>query len=132
MLTLEDFATSSGKYPSRLREITPQIKDNLIELLEKVTGLLDALEIEDVKVTSGYRSPSANANIKGASKTSHHMTGKAVDLEDTNGEIAARIKAAAPLLKTFGLWMEDPERTPGWCHLDIGHRTDREIRIFKP
>ena len=35
-------------------------------------------------------------------------------------------------LKEWGLWLEHPDATSGWCHLDIKDRGDRKSNVFKP
>jgi hypothetical protein len=84
-----------------------------------------------VVVSSGWRPRGLNAKIKGAAKNSYHIYGKAVDIAD-NGELDRAIQANPALLEKWGLWLEHPDNTPGWTHLDVGTRTDRDIRIFKP
>ena len=35
-------------------------------------------------------------------------------------------------LKELGLWLENPEKTKGWVHLDIKSRGDRKSNVFNP
>lgn len=118
-------------------ELTPEILLNINILLEKVNALLWDLKITEAKVSSGWRPAAVNANVANAAKKSHHMTGKAVDvLDDKNQSLANKIIMQPELLKKYELWLEDPVHTKGkntnWVHLDIGVRTDRPLRIFKP
>lgn len=118
------------------------LQENLDKLIGAVNGLLLDLDSADklpstfvLKVSSGYRNPAINATIGGA-KASYHMRCMAVDLVDDSHQTLATIIAAHPeLLRTHGLFMEDPASTKGasnWIHLDIGVRADRPSRIFKP
>ncbi len=134
IITLEDYITASGKYKDRLQseELTDEVKDNAIQLLNKVNQLLKELGITSCTVSSGFRPSAVNANIKGAAKKSLHMVGKAVDIADVNNEIGKKILTRPDLLKKYSLWLEDITCTATWCHLDIGTRKDRELRIFKP
>ena len=59
------------------------------------------------------------------------MSGRAIDLYDPKHEIMQKIMAQPDLLKKYDLWLEDPEKTPTWTHLDNGTRTERALRIFK-
>ncbi len=133
VINLEDYITASGKYKDRLKsdELTKEVKDNAVILLNKVNQLLKDLGITEAKVSSGFRPSAVNAATKGAAKKSLHMTGKAVDLEDAKHDIAHKILARPDLLKKYELWMEDTAATPTWCHLDIGTRSDRPLRVFK-
>ena len=134
MIDLEDYLSSSGKYPERLNsdELTKAVKDNAVVLLNKVNQLLQELKIFDVKVSSGFRPSAVNAKVKGAAKKSLHMSGRAVDIYDPKHEIIQKIMARPDLLKKYDLWLEDPAATPSWAHLDNGTRTERALRIFKP
>lgn len=119
------------------QELTEEVITNLTILLEKVNALLFELKIASAKVSSGWRPASINANIANAAKKSHHMTGKAIDiLDDSNQSLSAKILSQPDLLKKYQLWLEDPAHTKGkntnWVHLDIGVRSDRPLRMFKP
>lgn len=135
MITLHNYITANHKYQSRLQspELTQEVKDNATKLLKAVNSLLIELGIDvtGVEVSSGFRPSSINGAIGGAKK-SLHMRGLAVDLVDYNGHLCRLIEKNYDLLAKYGLWMEHPESTKGWCHLDLGSRADRRIRIFKP
>jgi len=135
MLTLDDWITSSGKYPDRAKslELTSQVKDNAQLLLDSVNDLLKSLNIDlsKIRVSSGFRPSNVNSKIPNAAKKSLHMTGLAIDIEDNDNSLDKAIQDKPELLKTYQLWLESPEATPKWTHLDKGTRTDREKRIFK-
>lgn len=135
IINLEDYITASGKYKDRLNsdELTVEVKDNAIKLLNKINSLLEELGIKDVKVSSGFRPSSVNAATKGAAKKSLHMTGEACDIEDAGNKLSHLILTRPELLAKHGLWLEDPTATPTWCHLDCStKRKDRKLRVFKP
>jgi hypothetical protein len=108
--------------------------NNVVEhatvLLQQVNGLLECLSLK-ATVRSGWRPRLINKRV-GGSKNSYHIIGRAIDLADTTGALKAVIKEQSGLLRTFNLWMEEPSKTPTWCHLDNGTRLDRPIRIFIP
>jgi hypothetical protein len=86
----------------------------------------------EIKISSGFRPSNVNAQIKNAAKKSLHMTGLAVDIED-NGELAKTIMSKPELLAKYKLWLEYPDFTNGWCHLDLSvSRADRAVRVFNP
>ena len=133
MINLNDYLTSSGKYKDRANseECTKEVKDNAVILLNKVNQLLKELGIDNVVLSSGFRTSASNSATPNAAKKSLHMSGKAVDIADPKHEIAHKILARPDLLTKYVLWMEDIAATPGWCHLDNGVRPDRPLRIFK-
>ena len=101
----------------------PQIRLNATQLLARVDTLLlvytAATNNEVTIVNSGWRPPAINACVKGASATSLHMTGEAVDLHDEDG--ALDVWLASPqgqqTMAKCELWHESPTDTPRWAHL---------------
>lgn len=135
MLSLNDWITSSGKYPERAKseELTDEVKSNATKLIDVVNSFLSELQPEGpISVSSGFRPSSVNSGIKHAAKRSLHISGFAVDIADPDGTLDEAIKKCPELLDKYGLWLEDPGHTPGWSHLDMGTRSDRPIRIFIP
>ena len=84
-------------------------------------------------VSSGWRPPSLNKKIGGASR-SNHCLGLACDFKDSDGKLAqfALELDKQGKLKELGLWLENPEKTKGWVHLDIKSRGDRKSNVFNP
>lgn len=115
-------------YPN---DYTLDIRSNAEDLVRRVNNLLNALQIKDPKLSSGWR-PSAINSRSGGAKRSLHMFGKAVDLVDKDGSIKDTILKCPEKLLEYGLWLEDPASTPSWCHLDTGIRSTRAVRVFKP
>lgn len=135
MLTLNDWVTSSGKYPDRAKsdELTDEVKKNAEALLAVINDFLEELTPGvQYKVSSGFRPSGVNSKLPNAAKRSLHMTGLAVDLEDPENELDDLIKSKPELLDKYGLWLEHPDATPKWTHLDKGTRSLRKIRIFHP
>ncbi len=133
MITLKDYLTASGSYPDREKhkELTEDYLKNAEELLTAVNSFLDEIKwTGSRKVSSGFR-PSAANSAAGGAKKSLHMTCQAVDLADDN--LAKECEKHPKSLKKYGLFLEDPASTKGWCHLDISKtRADRPSRKFKP
>lgn len=122
-------------------ELTPAIRKNAAQTVETVNKLLALAKGAGVVIrprrdgtltNSGWRPPSVNAKTPGASKTSLHMSGEAIDLNDPTGDLASWCARSAPTVLTdLGLWMEHPAATPQWVHLQT--RPPRSgARIFHP
>jgi hypothetical protein len=107
-------------------------KRNATELLEKVNRLIAYAPLEMVfRVSSGWRPKELNAKVPNASKTSHHITGNAIDFHDPHGHIDNWCLANLDRLEECGLYLEDPAHTKNWSHLQqIAPRSGR--RVFLP
>lgn len=134
MVSLNDYLSSSGKYPERVKssELTPELLKNAANLLERVNALLVELNISNAKVSSGFRPSSVNGAIKNAAKASLHMSCRAIDLADADGALDTLIGSRDDLLKKHGLWQEHPDATIGWSHIDNKDRGKRARNRFVP
>lgn len=128
--TLEEF-TRSATADARHLDNTPSP-----EAVEKLTVL--ALRVDVLRsrygmalsATNGYRSPAVNAAVGGAANSAH-MFGQAVDIADgPHRDFARWCLLNLHLLEELGLWMEDPQWTPGWVHLQT--REVAGARVFRP
>ena len=129
MITRTDYLTASGKYPERMSDpgLTPEIENNIKVLLFRVNMLLDDLGLGEVIVSSGFRPASVNEATKGSASHSCHMDGRAVVIDDDDWSIKNLI--TKDVLTKYNLFMESPDSTSTWCHLDIKQRNNR---IFIP
>lgn len=134
VVKLDQYLSSNNKYPERLQsvELTKEIKDNAVKLLNKINQLLTELKITSVVVSSGYRTSDANAKIPNAAKKSLHMSSLAIDISDPDGKLDELVSNNDVLLKKYGLWQESPGDTKGWLHLDCKDRGKRKKNQFKP
>ena len=98
------------------RELTPELRANARETVKRVTRLLRRAGLA-CKVTSGWRPAAVNAAVPGAAKGSKHLSCLAIDLEDRDGRLDAWCLANLAVLEELQLWLEHPDATPGWCHL---------------
>lgn len=129
MITNEQyFMGRDAKYPA---ELTAEIRHNAGVLVGKVNTLLAMAETEGIvpgfdqvtgtHVASGWRPAGVNERTANAAKTSKHLTGQGVDLQDSAGRALARwCLRNLDALEDLGLWMEDPQWTGGrdpWVHL---------------
>lgn len=107
--------------------LTPEIETNLSLLL----GCLNTFRLiygKPLVVTSGYRPGRFNVAAGGA-PNSAHITCEACDFSDTMGEVKDYVLANPDILVKSGLYMEHPDATPSWIHLQIRATKNR---IFRP
>ena len=124
-----------GRRETHGTECSPGIEDNAVRTVGLVNELLEKAEAFGIvlpsshipgdylgtQLTSGWRPPSINACTAGAAPQSLHMTGEACDIFDPDGELDVWLLTPEGqyVLQDFGLWMEDPGHTMGWCHVQI-------------
>lgn len=121
MITLKDFWGGRDKlYP---REITAEIRSNADVTVSRVNRLLALAAGEGIECdvcSSGWRPLSVNDATANAAKSSKHIKGLACDIRDTSArELARWCLRNLHQLEAIGLWMEDPQWTPTWVHLQI-------------
>jgi hypothetical protein len=107
--------------------LTPEARHNLDKLLESLNRFR-AEYGKPMIVTSGYRPGHYNKKAGGASRSTH-LTCQAADFADQDGALDQFCLENLDLLEDCGLWLEHPDATPGWCHLDTRPRNNR---VFKP
>ena len=110
-------------------ELTPEITGNAVVLLERVNRLLArAAEyrigpaVDDrtgTAIASGWRPRAVNETTVNAGRTSKHVIGCAIDLRDAMPDrpLARWCLRNRDILEDVGLWMQDPQWTPTWVHL---------------
>ncbi len=101
---------------------TPEIDANLEILLGKINAVRQKYN-KPMIVTSGLRSEAQQQQLiadgKSTATKSKHLSGQAVDIQDTDGELAIWVKRNLALMEEIGLWMEDFDHTKGWLHFQI-------------
>jgi hypothetical protein len=119
-------------------ELTPRIRANASLTVERVNYLLEvyAAATSDTgvrKVNSGWRPVAINNRVRGAAARSKHLSGEACDLDDFDGALDRWCASPAGLaeLERIGLWLEHPDATPTWCHVQtVPPGSGR--RVFRP
>lgn len=87
---------------------------NLEDLVRKV----NALNYQPAMYASScLRDLAAQQRINPNAMGSSHLYGSAVDIADPKGELARWLRKNQHLLVNNGLWMEHPDYTKGWVHL---------------
>lgn len=140
MITRDDYWMGrDALYPAAL---TDKIVDNATELLGRVNLLLAWAYNDHVTpaldrrsgnhIASGWRPPAVNDATANAAHGSKHLTGEAIDLRDNGTRDLARwCLRELEALEEIGLWMEDPQWTPQWVHLQIAPPASRR-RVYCP
>ncbi len=119
-----------GRDISHRVELTRELRANARETVRRVNRLLARAGMAR-GVSSGWRPAAINAAVPGAAPRSNHLSCHAVDLEDRDGALDAWCLANLAVLEELGLWLEHPDATPGWCHLQS--RPPRSgSRVFSP
>lgn len=122
MISIDELLSGQAK----LGELSNEVQNNLQELLVKVNKVRTAYG-KPMIVTSGLRTKQHHLEIyarKGiyppkVPMKSNHLSGRAVDFADANGELKKWVKANIKLMEEIGLWMEDFSATKTWCHFQI-------------
>lgn len=109
--------------------LTPELKSNLDKLLVSVNRLR-VYYGKPLIVTSGYRPGHYNEKAKGA-KDSAHLYCQAVDFRDKDQALAKWLMSNPQMLMDCGLYMEDPQYTPTWIHVQIRKPPSGQY-VFKP
>lgn len=99
------------------KEIPEGLEKNLEKLLSALNKLREVWG-KPMIISSGYRDPSHNARVGGAKK-SNHMLCLAADVLDMDDSLDEWCLERLELLEEIGLWLESPQYTKGWCHLQV-------------
>lgn len=122
MITLADYWKGRDKEFSAI--LTDDIIASAMRTVERANALIDRYvqmtgDREMRTVTSGWRPPGINATTPGAAPRSKHMTGKAIDISDPEGDIDQWCLDHPDVMEELELWQEHPSATKGWCHVQI-------------
>lgn len=91
---------------------TTLIDDKLVEYLQKIRDHFGA----EVEITSGYRCPSYNGRVSGATG-SRHTKGQAADIV-VNGITPARVAAYAEGIGVLGIGLYETDKDGHFTHID--------------
>ena len=118
----------AGSYAWKESDVDAVTLRNIDDLCLKVNALG---YIPAMYASSCLRSLERQKQINPKALGSSHLYGCAVDIKDPDGRLARWLKSRPDLLTKCGLWMEDPEYTKGWCHLQT-YSPKSMTRIFIP
>jgi len=127
-ITLADYFM--GRDYSHANELNSELRANAALTVACANALLERAGFAGI-VNSGWRPHAINAAIPSASTRSKHLTCQAIDLCDVDDALDAWCIHNLCVLGDLGLWLEHPDATPGWCHVQIvPPRSGR--RVFMP
>lgn len=115
------------------REVDHPLTFPLMVNLDKLLKALNKFRAaygKPMVVSSGYRPGLYNTKAGGAQK-SNHMICLACDFKDTDNSLDEFCLNNLKLLEEWGLYLEHPDSTPGWCHLQVV-APGSGSRVFKP
>lgn len=121
-----------------------EVQNNLNVLLDKINKIR-TLWGKPMVITNGLRTMDDNIRIykEKAQKAgvpfdlskvptkNAHLSGSACDVFDPNKDLQKWCKNNEKELEKIGLWMEDFNSTPNWCHFQI-YASKSGNRWFKP
>ena len=89
-----------------------------------------------IHISSGYRSKELNACTKGASATSQHSTGEAIDIDMDGSANGVTNKMVFNYIKDnleFDqlIWEFGTNDNPDWCHVSYSHTGKQRKQILK-
>lgn len=123
-----DELLQAGSHKWNKKDIDDVILRNLEDLCRKINALGYT---PPMRATSCLRSLADQKRINPKAMGSSHLYGCAVDIADADGKLKAWCKANQKKLIECGLWMESPEATKTWCHLQ-SYCPKSMNRIFNP
>lgn len=104
-----------GRDLTHAADLTAELWVNAEETVRRVSALLQEFG-EERGVRSGWRPPAVNAKTPGAKVNSNHMTCRACDLDDPDGDLDEWALDHPEVLERLELWQEHPSATKGWAH----------------
>lgn len=119
---------NAGSHKWKLSEIDTVTLRNLEDLCRKVNALGYQ---PPMRASSCLRSLADQKRINPSATGSSHLYGCAVDIADPKGELKKWCAVNKAKLIECGLWMESPEATKTWCHLQT-YAPRSMNRIFNP
>lgn len=139
MITVEQYFM--GRDATHRDECGNDIRRNAERTVELVNQLLAFFGRDGVQpgidattgnfVGSGWRPATVNASTCNAAAHSKHLVALACDLRDTPDRALARwCLRNLDTLAQIGLWMEDPQWTPTWVHVQtVPPRSGKRVYI---
>jgi len=115
---------------------TPEHLNNLKLLAEKIFEPIRNHFKKPIRVSSGYRSKTLNAAVPGASSTSQHSSGEALDLDQDGMSTGVTNKMIFDYIKDnleFDqlIWEFGNNQNPDWVHVSYESTGKQRKQILK-
>lgn len=136
-LTLEEVTNSlNAKRLGINNQPTPDHLENLKILAEKIFQPIREHFSKPINVSSGYRSKELNEATPGASKTSQHSKGEALDLDQDSMNNKITNKMVFDFIKDnleFDqlIWEFGTDQNPDWVHVSYKAKGSQRKQILK-
>ena len=127
-ITLADYFM--GRDWSHANELSGELRANAALTVARANALLERAGLAGI-VNSGWRPHAINAAVPTASARSKHLTCQAIDLGDGDEALDTWCLRNLFVLEDLGLWLEHPDATPGWCHVQVVPPRSGQ-RVFMP
>lgn len=113
---------------------TDEHLENLKVIAKKIFQPIRDHFKKPIHISSGYRSEKLNSVLKGASSTSQHMTGEAIDIDMdgtsiSNADVFKFVKENLDF-DTL-IWEFGTDENPDWVHISYRAHRNQRGRIFK-
>lgn len=123
-----DELLKAGTHKWDKKDIDKTILHNMEDLCQKVNSLGYT---PPMYANSCLRSIKDQQRINPKAMGSAHLYGAAIDISDKDGKLKTWLLKQPELLTYAGLWMENPDKTSGWIHLQL-YAPKSMRRIFNP
>lgn len=136
-LTLEEVTNSlTAKRLGINNQPTPEHLENLKSLAQNIFQPIREYFNKPINVSSGYRSKELNEAIPGASKTSQHSKGEALDLDQDSMNTKITNKMVFDFIKDnleFDqlIWEFGTDQNPDWVHVSYKSKGSQRKQILK-
>ena len=128
--------SSTAKRKGVSNEPTPEHIENMKVLAEKIFEPIRRHFNTSIFISSGYRSEALNKATPGASKTSQHSKGEAMDIDMdgssskvSNADIFYWIKDNLNFDSL--IWEFGDETNPSWVHVSYNTKGNQRMQVLK-
>jgi len=108
--------------------------DNLKTIAKEIFQPIRDHFKKPIHISSGYRSEILNSSLKGTSKTSQHMTGEALDI-DNDGTSVSNLEIFQYIKDNLDfdtlIWEFGNDESPDWIHVSYRNGRPQRNRVLK-
>ena len=128
--------SSTAKRKGVSNEPTPEHIENMKVLAEKIFEPIRRHFNTSIFISSGYRSEALNKATPGASKTSQHSKGEAMDIDmDGSGSKVSNADIFYWIKDNLNfdtlIWEFGDETNPSWVHVSYNTKGNQRMQVLK-